>query len=213
MNRSPTITVLAGVNGAGKSSVAGEFAETERDFFFNPDTVAQKLLGLHPNLTLPLANGHAWSLGKNLLEDAIARRIDYRFETTLGGNTIPRLLMEAASAGHELHIWFCGLASAELHLTRVQSRVAQGGHDIPEGKIRERWARSRENLIKLLPFIHHLRVYDNSEEADIGRGQSPQPKLVLEMKEQQVTAPNDLTDTPDWAKPIVAAGLRLMQET
>lgn len=46
----PTITVLAGVNGAGKSSIAGEFAETSSDFYFNPDTIAYKIRALHPDI-------------------------------------------------------------------------------------------------------------------------------------------------------------------
>ena len=59
-----------------------------------------------------------------------------------------------------------GLASTELHIARVRSRVARGGHDIPEEKIRERYARSLLNLILVLPKLTELRVYDNSHEAD-----------------------------------------------
>lgn len=56
MSDSPTITVLAGVNGAGKSSIAGEFAEGHRDFYFNPDTVALKIRALHPDISPSVAN-------------------------------------------------------------------------------------------------------------------------------------------------------------
>lgn len=133
MRSPPVITVLAGVNGAGKSSIAGEFAENPSEFYFNPDTVAARIRSLHPDISLSLANGHAWAIGKSLLEQAIRTRRHYRFETTLGGRTIPRLLREAAETGHHLHVWFCGLASPELHLRRVRARVARGGHDIPGG--------------------------------------------------------------------------------
>jgi predicted ABC-type ATPase len=211
MKAPAVITVLAGVNGAGKSSIAGEFAENCRDFFYNPDTVAAQIRALHPDISLALANGHAWQIGRSLLEQAIEQGRDYRFETTLGGNTIPHLLQEAARRGHRLHLWFCGLASPELHLRRVRARVTSGGHDIPEQKIRERWMSSRENLIRLLPCLHHLRVYDNSVEADPAQGRPPCPVLLLEMKRGKITAPSDLTKAPEWAHPIVAAGLRLHQ--
>ena len=209
MKSTPVIAVLAGVNGAGKSSVAGGFLEKEGDAFFNPDTVAQQIRSLHPDIPLTLANAHAWQIGKSLLEQAITSGRDYRFETTLGGRTIAQLLEQAARSGHRLHLWFCGLASADLHLRRVRSRVAHGGHDIPEEKIRERWNRSRENLIRLLPLTDHLRVYDNSAEADPAEGHRPKPLLLLEMQRGKITAPADLSGAPDWAKPIIAAAIHL----
>lgn len=122
-----TITVLSGVNGAGKSSIAGEFIGDSPGSYFNPDTIANKIRALHPGISPALANGHAWQIGKSLLEQAVKDGVDYRFETTLGGRTIPRLLEEAAGDGHRLHIWFCGLESPELHLRRVRARVAKGG--------------------------------------------------------------------------------------
>lgn len=209
MSSAPKIVVLAGVNGAGKSSIAGAFAGLDRRFYFNPDTVAQEIRRLHPDISLALANGHAWQIGRSLFEQAIAEGRDYRFETTLGGRTIPTLLEKAARKGHRLHLWFCGLANVELHLERVKARVASGGHDIPNEKIRERWDRSRENLIRLLPRIEHLRVYDNSVDADPVAGKAPQPLLILEMKKGRIVAPEDLAHAPEWAQPIMAAAIRL----
>jgi predicted ABC-type ATPase len=209
MSKAPIITVLAGVNGAGKSSIAGKFTEAMSGTYFNPDTVALKIRALHPDISAAQANGHAWQIGKELLEEAIAEKRDYRFETTLGGRSIARLLQTAAREGHQLHLWFCGLESPELHLRRVRSRVSRGGHDIPEEKIRERWNSSRENLIRLLPAIHHLRLYDNSAEADPAKGHPPCPRLLLEVKSRKITAPSDLSNAPEWAQPIIAAAIHL----
>ena len=209
MSERPIIHALAGVNGAGKSSIGESEFNRQGSPVFNPDTVAQQIRTLHPSISLTLANAHAWQIGKSLLEQAIAEGRDYRFETTLGGNTIARLLEQAARGGHRLHLWLCGLASPELHLKRVRSRVAHGGHDIPEEKIRERWNGSRENLIRLLPLIDHLRVYDNSADADPAVGQRPHPILLLEMQRKKITAPADLCGAPDWAQPIIAAAIHL----
>ncbi|MCC5848445.1 MAG: zeta toxin family protein [Verrucomicrobia bacterium] len=205
----PTLYVLAGVNGAGKSSIGERIFSSEESKVFNPDTIASKIRALRPDISLALANGHAWQIGKSLLEQAMEAGKDYRFETTLGGRSITRLLQQAAQGGHRLNIWFCGLESPALHLRRVRARVKKGGHDIPEDKIRERWNGSRENLIRLLPHIHHLRVYDNSTEGDPAKGHPPHPVLVLEMQCQTITAPADLSHAPDWAQPIVAAAIHL----
>ena len=209
MSDKPLLYVLAGVNGAGKSSIGEAEFRSQGSPVFNPDTIAQEIRDLHPDISLTLANAHAWQIGKSLLEQAIAGGQDYRFETTLGGRTIAQLLEKAAHSGHRLQVWFCGLASADLHIRRVRSRVAHGGHDIPVEKIRERWTRSRENLIRLLPLIDHLRVYDNSQEADPIAGQQPQPVLLLEMQRGKITAPADLSNAPDWAQPIIAAAIHL----
>ncbi len=213
MSRTATITVLAGVNGAGKSSIAGGFTENAHGGYFNPDTAAVEIRALHPNISHALANGQAWQLGRALLEQAITEGRDYRFETTLGGRTIADLLERAARSGHRVNVWFCGLASPETHLARVARRVAQGGHDIPAGKIRERWNTSRENLIRLLPLLHHLRVYDNSTEADPAEGSTPRPVLWLEMKDRRITAPADLSGAPGWVQPILAAAMVLHTES
>lgn len=205
----PTLHVLAGVNGAGKSSLGEQAFQREGSPVFNPDTAARDIGTLHPDISPALANAHAWQIGKSLLEQAVAEGLDYRFETTLGGRTIAQLLERAARSGHRLHVWFCGLESADLHIRRVRSRVAHGGHDIPVEIIRERWTRSRENLIRLFPFIGHLRVFDNSRESDPAEGQKPQPVLLLEMKQGKITAPTDLSGAPDWAQPIIAAGIHL----
>jgi predicted ABC-type ATPase len=177
--------------------------------YYNPDEAARKLIEANPGLDQTKANAAAWQQGRRLLERAIKERKDFAFETTLGGSTIPRLLMEAASQGFEVRIWYVGLASPELHIERVRNRVQAGGHDIPESSIRRRWRHSRMNLIELLPVLTELRVYDNSAGADPAAGKAPKPVLVLHIDRRDIVGPSDLSSTPDWAKPIVAAALKL----
>lgn len=205
------IYVLAGVNGAGKSSVGGAMFRAQNADYYNPDEAARKILALHPRVDLADANSHAWALGKSLLVKAVARRENFAFETTLGGKTIANLLAGAASSGCEILVWYAGLSSVDLHIARVRARVRSGGHDIPEADIRRRWNHSRENLIRLLPALAGLRLFDNSAEADPKKGRAPQPRLVLEMDRGKITGTGNLASTPDWAKPIVAAALKMQQ--
>jgi predicted ABC-type ATPase len=203
------IYVLAGTNGAGKSSIGGEaFREAGVDFF-NPDEAARRIHAAQPGLTQTEVNSAAWHQGRRLLEAAIGNRLDFAFETTLGGETMTQLLERAAEAGFELRVWYAGLASPELHIERVRRRVAKGGHDIAEADIRRRYDQSRLNLIRLLPRLTELRLYDNSEEADPDAGREPAPKLLLHWRSGRIVAPRDFKDTPDWGKPIVAAAMKL----
>jgi predicted ABC-type ATPase len=203
------IYVLAGVNGSGKSSIGGAMFRARNADYYNPDEAARKTLTLHPDLDLPTANARAWEIGRALLEKAITENLDFAFESTLGGRTITRMLASAGASGIGIFIWYAGLASVDLHLARVRSRVQQGGHDIPETDIRRRWDGSRENLIRLLPLLAELRMFDNSEEGDPSQGIAPAPRLILEMARGKITGPKNLERTPGWAKPIVAAALKI----
>jgi predicted ABC-type ATPase len=166
-------------------------------------------MAANPGLGQTEADIVAWRQGSGLLRQAIAERLDFAFETTLGGNTIPRLLAQAATQGTGIYVWYVGLSSPELHIQRVRSRVRHGGHDIPDDAIRRRFERSRLNLIALLPLLTALRVYDNSTEADPAAGKPPALLPVLHMEHERILNPNDLPQAPEWAKPIVAAALKL----
>jgi hypothetical protein len=58
------------------------------------------------------------------------------------------------------------LCSAKNRAPGVRSRVAAGGHGIPEAKIGERYESSPLDLVDLMPKLTELRVFDNSEEAE-----------------------------------------------
>jgi len=208
----PRIVVLAGINGAGKSSLGGAFMRAARQDYFNPDEAA-RLIRDSTGCSQDEANSLAWQEGKRGLESAIQGQYDYAFESTLGGNTIPAMLVEAAGTGLEVFVWFIGLSTPEQHIARVRARVAAGGHDIPEEMIRRRWDASRRNIIALMPHLAELRVFDNSEEENPATGTIPAPRLLLHWRRNRIVAPSarKMLATPDWAKPIVAAALKLQQ--
>jgi predicted ABC-type ATPase len=176
--------------------------------YFNPDEATARILAANPDISTAEANSAAWHEGKRLLERAIAERLDFAFETTLGGHTISALLHEAVTAGTDVRMWFVGLSSPELHVARVRSRVARGGHDVPEDKIRERYNRSRINLLELMPRLTELRVFDNSMDADPHAGRVPQPILILHLAKGKILGMVELSKTPQWAKALVAAAIK-----
>ena len=201
----PVLLVLAGVNGAGKSSIGGNVMLRRAGLaWFNPDTYTRILVqgGMAPGE----ANARAWQHGVDLLDQAIAAGHSHAFETTLGGATMAGKIAAAART-HEVLLWYCGLSSPEQHIARVAARVAAGGHDIPEAKVRERWVNAPLNLIGLMPRLSELRVFDNSAEA-APCAPVADPVPVLHVRAGAVQFPLALADlerTPTWAKPIVKA--------
>jgi len=205
-----TITALAGVNGAGKSSVTGRFLRAKGGAYFNPDEAAAAYREQKPHLTQEEANSRAWFDGRILLESAIREGLEHTFETILGGEKIARLLQSAAAGGHQVRVVFVGLESAEKHIARVQARVTHGRHDIDEDTIRKRYRSSRLHLVQLVPVLDELVVFDNSQDADLASGQGPSLKRLLWMKGGVILhIERNLGAAEEWAKPILAAAMAL----
>lgn len=197
------ITVIAGVNGAGKSSIAGEHLRQLGTTYYNPDEAARILLD--KNLVTPVeANGRAWDIGYQYLNAAIDLDDDYAFETTLGGSSIFQSLMRAISLEREVCVFFVGLDSPELHIERVKNRALHGGHYIDETKIRERWETSRANMVELITVCHSVNVFDNSRPLKDGRAQT---RVLFKMKQGVFVQP-PAPDMPTWAKPLAASAFK-----
>ena len=197
------ITVIAGVNGAGKSSIVGNRIRKSGGDYFNPDEIAKSLIKDTPTLSQTEANSQAWKMGYDKLVDAIAYDKEYIFETTLGGNSIAQRLFEAANKGIQVNILYVGLSSPELHLERIAHRVSKGGHNIPEQKVRERYIGSIHNMMTLLPVCNQIDVFDNS--ADIVNSKPGFKKLFSVRNKTIKIIENNM---PEWAKPLASIGLK-----
>ncbi len=197
------ITVLAGVNGAGKSSLGGAAIRQAGGTWYDPDALARALQRQFPEIPLETLNGRVWAEGVRRLEAAIRDDRDFVFETTLGGRTITDRLLDAMALGRAVSLWYWGLDSVELHIERVAARAARGGHWIPPDLIRRRHRHSMTNLCRLAPGARHLVVYDNSAPLDAnGRPQSRRLILVRNRRLEALADP-----MPDWARPVAAVCL------
>jgi predicted ABC-type ATPase len=195
--------VAAGPNGGGKSTViGGRFAHLGAAYY-NPDVEARRLIADNPGLPQHKANIAAWEKGVMLLDDAIEKGRRFAFETTLGGSTITARLMDAARRGVPVRMWYVALASVDLHLDRVRQRVELDGHDIPETDVRRRYIDSPKNLIRLLPHLTDLHVFDNSQVPEPDQTEFA-PRLLLRLREREIEFAED-DDRPDWARPVLAA--------
>lgn len=204
--KSGRIIAAAGTNGAGKSTIVGGLIARLGGAYFNPDTFARELIAAGCNAGD--ANAQAWMTGYKQLQQAIDGNSNFAFETTLGGSSIAMELLRALAIGRRVSIYYVGLTTPELHIQRVAERVARGGHDIPESKIRERFNSSRENLLRFIGTKAELRVWDNSTQTTDG---SPAPEEIFRVQRGKILVPADrvLAKTVSWAQPLLQRALNL----
>jgi len=93
----------------------------------------------------------------------ISDRQNFSYETTLSSNQSVNLMRTAKAAGFQIELAYVLLRSPELHLARIQSRVAQGGHDIPPRTVLRRYQRSLARLADALRLADQVIIYDNTE--------------------------------------------------
>lgn len=133
MNK-PVMTVFAGTNGAGKSTLTkqlvGQIGEV-----IDPDAIAKGINPENPESVSPSAGRETIKR----VQECIRTGISFSIETTLSGKNAIRQMEQAKAAGFEVNLYYVGLENVEYHISRVEMRVAQGGHNIPEEDIRRRY--------------------------------------------------------------------------
>lgn len=153
--------MIAGPNGAGKTTSAMTLLPDilTCDEYINADSIAVGLSPFKPEEV-------AFAAGRLMLEriHQLAKRgADFAFETTGASRTFAPFLMDCKNDGYEINLLYVWLVSPELALERVATRVANGGHDIPEDVVRRRYKKGLENLLKLyMPVVDNWMLYNNS---------------------------------------------------
>lgn len=156
----PVLTILAGSNGCGKSTLTSSVREEfQQAPVLDPDAVAKSIRD-----TLPGADSDI-EAGKRVLrraEELIEGGQSFTVETTLSGSTYLRMAAHAKTKGFLIAVIFVGTSSVEINIERVKVRVQKGGHDVPEEDQRRRWPRTLANMKKLLPLADLVVILDNS---------------------------------------------------
>jgi len=151
--------MLAGPNGAGKSSFYEMFLSEMGLPFVNADLIAESA-GLEPYEAAKAAG----VVRERFLHLGVSFIAETVFSDPVGDKL--ELLREAIRAEYEVTLIYIGLDSIPLAQARVCSRVADGGHDVPDEKIAARYPRSLSNLKSAMEFVPRVIVYDNSLVSD-----------------------------------------------
>jgi len=157
----PNVYIIAGPNGVGKTTFAREFLPNYADCknFVNADLIAQGMAPFSPET----AAFRAGRLVLNEIDLFAQRRTDFGFETTLSGRSYLSLIRRLKNQGYAVHFFFLWLSRVDLALSRIEARVLQGGHDVPEADVRRRFDRSIKNFLDLYrPLGDSWYLFDNS---------------------------------------------------
>lgn len=143
----PSVIALAGPNGAGKSTLGPVLLRDTLavHHFVNADVIAQGLSAFAPER-------EAFSAGRIMLRrlHELAESGDtFAFETTLAGRGFAPWLKLLLARGYEFHLIFLWLPSVELAIARVASRVARGGHSVPQRTVERRYNSGLVNFFDL----------------------------------------------------------------
>lgn len=155
------IVIIAGPNGAGKTTFAREFLPNEAGcpVFINADLIAAGLSPFQPEA----AAIQAGRIMLNEIRQKVAHRQSFAFETTLSGKAYARQIPKWQTLGFHVSLYFLALDTPEIAIARVATRVAQGGHHIPEATVRRRFEAGLKNLETLYkPLVDHWMLYNNS---------------------------------------------------
>ncbi|MEY4875920.1 MAG: hypothetical protein RL708_1069 [Bacteroidota bacterium] len=157
----PTLYILAGCNGAGKTTAAQILLPEifHCNEFVNADLIAK---GLSPFN----ADSVAIQAGRMMLDRMdllVSQNKNFVIETTLATKSYMSFIKEIKLKGYEIVLLFLWLNSYHLAISRVEKRVSMGGHDIPLDVIERRYKRGIRNFIKLyLPISDRWSAFDNS---------------------------------------------------
>jgi predicted ABC-type ATPase len=158
--------IVAGVNGAGKTTLTRRLWPLIASFgspgpVLNPDELTMALLLREPELPRDEANRRAAEMAEQQLRAKINRSESVIVETVLSSDKYKPYLKRARRKGMRIGLIYVALSSPELAIDRIRIRVAMGGHDVPQEKVRVRWSRSLDNLAWFSARVDRLLVFSN----------------------------------------------------
>lgn len=154
LEKRPIVIALAGSNGSGKSTFYDSFLADSGLRFLNANVLAT---------SMRLDAYEAAELAASLRSALFAQGESFGFETVLSdpvGEKIDQLA-SYATRGYTVVLIFIHLESPEESIRRVAMRVSQGGHDVPDEKLRARFERPQANFRRALERLPYVIVYNN----------------------------------------------------
>ena len=193
--RKPTLCVIAGPNGSGKTSTTIQLLQnewSEGSLYINPDNIAQEQFG---DWNSPDAVMKAAKAATELRYKCLEEKKDFVFETVFSSEEKLDFLRKAHEIGFFIRFFYVCTSNPMINVSRITKRYLEGGHEVPISKIISRYYKSYINATKAINFVDRAYIYDNSVEDQL-------PQLLFRMTEGKVF--KQYTDNiPEWAQPLM----------
>ncbi len=157
----PVVHVLAGPNASGKTTFWKRvLGPATRLPFINADFIAG---AQWPGQELERAYD-ASRLASQQREEALAQRRSFVTETVFSHRSKLDFVHSASALGYRvvLHVM---MVPEELAVVRARLRGEQGGHRVPESKVRDRYRRLWKLVRDAMAIADEAVIYDNSRAA------------------------------------------------
>lgn len=153
------LDLVVGPNGAGKSTFVELVLADARPgvLFVNADLIAAQRWPDDP-----LSHAYEAARAAETARNALLARGDPFIAETVGSHESKiDLVRRARDAGYYVHLIVVAVPE-RCSVERVRARVAAGGHDVPEEKIRSRWQRLWGNVVGMIELSDSTEVFDNA---------------------------------------------------
>lgn len=191
----PTLCVVAGPNGSGKTSTTVQLLAnewSEGSLYINPNNIAQEQFG---DWNSPEAVLKAAKYATDLRYKCLNEKRDFVFETVFSSDEKLEFLRKAHESGFFIRFFFVCTSNPKINVSRITKRYLEGGHEVPISKIISRYFKSYVNATKAISFVDRAYIYDNSVEDHL-------PQLLFRMTEGKVFK-QYTDDIPEWAQPLM----------
>jgi len=193
----PILQVIAGPNGAGKTT----FYQTQIRHLTDAEFVNADLLALNHFGHVATTQEES-VLGQRMAEERrralMADAKSLVTETTFSHASKLDLLFDARKAGYRLIVYHLNVRGPDYSVARVAARVEDGGHPVPERKIRERYARNQPLIRQAVLTADRAYILDNSR-----LGEPPRHLIsFVNGAARQIT-----DDLPDWTTKLYGGDL------
>lgn len=190
MSNKKQLWVLAGGNGAGKSTFYKHYLEELGIKFINADVIAKEI---SPKNSEKLSK-EAAKIAENIRNDLLSEGASFCFETVFSHESKIDFIARAKGMGYKVILVYIHLIDSSLNEARVYQRTKEGGHSVPIEKIHSRIPRTMEHIKIALTIVDEAWILDNSS------AQNRFQQLVV-MKSGKYEIKVD--PIPEWVKTIL----------